>query len=269
VFAREALGLDPQSTEAAALEEEAMRRLDADTGAGVETEHPPLPRPTPVDQTMLAPARRTPVPAPSAAPRPVVAPTPKTTDRDLLAPLRTAGAAAVAAGRSAIARVNAVPAKQTQIAAGVVAVVVLAVAVWLFTPTTPPPADGTLVVDAVPWATIAAIEREDGSAVSLNGAESTPFSRALPPGTYRIRLAGPNREERVVTVTVGSGAVAAATIERFPAVTTDEYFERLLAAQPPGPAADEAAPDPAAAPNTEAPAADPQQAAVKPSGTNE
>jgi tetratricopeptide (TPR) repeat protein len=282
--AREALTLDPESREAAALEADAMRRLDDDTvpDALAQAVTTPMPTPTTVDQTMIAPARRTPAPKTKKRPA-VVAPAKQGPPRDLLAPVRTFGASAVAAGRSAaasmrvavgdtLAAVTAVPKKQKQIAGGIVAgvlIIGIAVAAYLLRPPAVIPT-GTLVIEAVPWATITGIENEDGTAPAVPAGASTPLSLDLPVGTYRVRVTGPppESEARVITVAVGENAVAAAPVERFRVITPEEYFEQYLAPQTPVPTTDEAAPAGAPTPDVAAPTtADPAAASVKPPGT--
>jgi tetratricopeptide (TPR) repeat protein len=224
-FAREALTLDPESAEALAVESEAMRRLDEDAGAGPD-ERPIAPTPAPVvAQTMLAPPRRTPVP--DLKPRPTVRPSPEAPPTDRLAPLRKLAASARTA-------VLATSKRQRQMIGGGTAALLLVIAgaVALVTGPAPVPPTGTLVIDAVPWAAITAIEADDGSRQPLPSPAATPLSVALPVGTYKVHLAGPppGSEARIVTVQVGANAVASAPLERFQTLTPEEYFEQYLAA---------------------------------------
>jgi tetratricopeptide (TPR) repeat protein len=281
VFARDARALDSDSPEAMAIEAEAMRRLDDVTVADAVAQAVTTAMPGTVDQTMIAPARRT--PAPKTKQRSAIAaPAVKTPSRDLLAPVRTFGASVAAAGTTAMARVTsgvavawarvqAAPKKQKQIAVGAGAgalVVIAAVIAFMMRPPTVVPM-GMLVVDAVPWATVTAIEREDGTPQAVPEQASTPFSLSVPAGTYRVRVAGPppESETRLLMITVGENAVAAAPTERFLEITPEQYFEQYLAA----PAA--APEDPAATPPVPAdgapapPSADPAAASVKPPGT--
>ena len=278
--AREALALDPESREARTIEADAMRRLDDDTVpdalAQAVTTPMPTPAPVAVDQTMIAPARRTPVPKTKKRP---AMPAPPAVPRDLLAPVRRFAASATAAGRAAAARVgtavadtmtavNAVPKKQKQIAAGVLAGLVIVVGVALAIVMRPVPVVpmGVLVIDAVPWATISRIERADGTEQPLPAQASTPLSLRVPAGTYRIRVASPTgSDSRLLTVTVGADGVAAAPVERFGEMTPENYFDQYLAAQTPDPGAEtpsDTQPNPEAA----APPVDPAAASVKPPG---
>jgi len=227
VFARDALALDPESKEAAAIEADAMTRLDADT-----SEEPAVVVNVAVDRTMVAPARRTPVPQPTQRPITVVPPAAEPA-KDRLAPMRAFGSRlrtrAVRARDAGIA----VPKRTKVIVAGVaVAVVAIAaVAAFLMRGDATVPT-GTVVIDAVPWATITAVEGEDGTRQGLPANAATPLALNLPAGTYRIRVTGPppDSEARVVTIAVGANAVAAAPVERFRTITPDEYFEQYLAA---------------------------------------
>ena len=279
--AREALALDPESCEARAIEADAMRRLDDDTVPDALAQAVTTPMPGTVDRTMVAPARRTPVPKTKKR-TPVAAPPASAPARDVLAPVRAFALSAVAAGRSGMARastavsdtisaVNAAPRKRKQMAAGIaggVVVVAAAVVTFMLRPTPVVPM-GTLVIDAVPWATVTGIEREDGTPQALPAQASTPLSLGLPAGTYRVRVAGPppESEARVLTVVVGENTVASAPVERFRAITPEEYFEPYLAAQAPAPTAETMAPDAASAPESAATAVDPPATSVKPPGT--
>jgi tetratricopeptide (TPR) repeat protein len=257
--AREALALDPESDDAQAIETEAMRRLDEDTGADGRLEPAGL---VPsgqdaVEQTMLAPPRRTPAPAPiiRTAASPTASPSPAT---DRLEVLR-AWADSV---RSAIV---AMPRSRKQITAAVAGtfVLVIAGALAFALRSAPVVPTGTLVIDAVPWATVVAIESVDGTAQQLPTPASTPLAVALPEGTYTVRIAGPppDAAARVLTITVQAGSVASTPMERFRSVTPEEYFEPYLAS--PRVSLDAPA-DAAAAPAT---GANPAAASVKPAGT--
>ena len=279
VCAREARTLDPESPEATAIEAEAMRRLDDVTVADAVAQAVTTAMPGTVDQTMIAPPRRTPVPKTKQRPA-VAAPAVKKPPRDPLAPVRTFAASAAAAGTAAVARVNAAvavararvqaaPKKQKQIAVGAVAGVVLvtaAVVAFMMRPAPVVPM-GTLVIDAVPWASVTAIEREDGTPHALPAQASTPFSVDVPAGTYRVRVAGPppESEARLLRVTVAENGVAAAPVERFTEITPEQYFEQYLAA--PAQTPEDPAATPPATPDGAASPADPAAASVKPPGT--
>jgi tetratricopeptide (TPR) repeat protein len=118
------------------------------------------------------------------------------------------------------------------IAMAVAASVVVAVVLTLTRPTSAPvvPA-GTLVIDAVPWATITAIVGEDGSAVTLPAVASTPLSLEVPAGTYRVDVQGPPPQEdrRQLEGTVVAGQTLVVPRLEFSPLTTDTYFEPYIA----------------------------------------
>ncbi|MGH7337608.1 MAG: hypothetical protein ACREI7_08525, partial [Myxococcota bacterium] len=217
-FAREVVELVPDSQEARAIEAEALRKLDEDVAgpAGTGTAVVPVPE---VEKTILAPARRTPAPPAPAAPatkrHPKISglpPAPRAPRKD-----RFEGVRAFAA--SAQAAILATPKRQRLIIGGSVAgvlVIAAIVAGVMMIPAAPVPT-GTLVIDAVPWATITAVQAEDGTSRPLPNPASTPLSLNLPVGTYRIGIAGPlpGSEPRTMTVQVQEGAVAAMPVERF------------------------------------------------------
>jgi hypothetical protein len=242
------------------------------------------------DATVVVPARRTPAPAaarpatiPPAAKAPAsppvakpatvppvakpAAPAPaakqpakvpvakKPAGPDLLTRLKSIvlpAADNVAKGLSGIA--TAPKGNTRAILAGVAAVVVLAVLATVYFLTRGPAPTGTLVVDAVPWAAIKAIQSENGKAQELPAQASTPLSLALPAGTYQITLTGPPPESKEVTVSarVDVNGVAVVPITRFVVVTPEQYFEQYLgstAASAPGDASQPAAaPAPGATP---------------------
>jgi hypothetical protein len=115
------------------------------------------------------------------------------------------------------------------LAAGGALVLVALVAAVLMTPADAAPS-GTVVIDAVPWASVVSIETEGGEAVPLPQSASTPLQLRLPAGTYRVELAGPTPAagtERV-SVTVEAGATNTAPIAEFGSMTAEEYFEQYL-----------------------------------------
>ena len=293
-FAREVVELVPESPEARAIEAEALRKLDEEvagpSGAPMaavgsaavgsaavgsaavgSTVAVPVPE---VEKTILAPARRTPPPTPAAAPAPgtkrrakitAPPPSPKTPRKDPLAGVR----ALIASAQAAIV---AMPRKQRLVIAGSVAAVLVIAAIVVAVTMIPaaPVATGTLVIDAVPWATITSVQAEDGTGRPLPNPASTPLSLNLPIGTYQITLTGPTpgSDSRVLTVQVQEGAVAATAVERFSTLTPDDYFVPLLdasskPAETPAPTDPAAPADPAtAAPPPAAPSTPP------PSGTS-
>ncbi len=94
-------------------------------------------------------------------------------------------------------------------------------------PVAVPPA-GTLVIDAVPWGTITAIEAENGERLPLPSPASTPLALSLPAGTYQVSIAGPTPESDAqrISVTVERDAATVAPTVRFTAVTPEAYFEQ-------------------------------------------
>ncbi|MGH9349143.1 MAG: hypothetical protein ACRD26_17950, partial [Vicinamibacterales bacterium] len=286
--ARKAVALDPESSQARSLEAEAMRRLNE----GVEPSGVHV-----MDKTILAPPKRTPAPPPAAskrtpAPPPVAAkrtpaPAPGTAKRsamappavkrpavDRLAPLRAF--VALVQTRIGQAAIAAKPHRRTLAIAGAVAaalVVAVVGAVVVLRQAGPLPT-GTLVVEALPWATITAVEAADGSSLPLPAPASTPLSIALPAGTYTVRVAGPppDSESRAISVQIQENAVAVMPVERFRTVTPEEYFEQYLVMPSPAPAAEAPAtvPDsgasPPADPATPPPPDAASPAAAKPPG---
>jgi tetratricopeptide (TPR) repeat protein len=291
--AREALDLDAGSSDARAIEAEALRRLDVDLAVAA-----PAP-PAPEERTVL---RRAPAPGPApAAAKPAPAKEPSTQKRkaikpppgpskprpDYLAPVRAAFAAGVASTKAGVQALvtttNAIPKKQRIIiASSAAALVVVAIAVVAFMMRPAPVVPmGTLVIDAVPWAMISTIQGADGTQHPVPPPGSTPLSLGLPVGTYTIRLVGPPPDStaRTVTAQVQAGVLTTAATEIFQTVSPEQYFEQYLNALPPT-APDAAAPVDGAAPGAtgETPPAsgaaapapvDPPPGAVKPPGVNQ
>jgi hypothetical protein len=116
------------------------------------------------------------------------------------------------------------------VAAAIVIAAAVAVTLWLMRPAP----TGILVVDAVPWATIAAIEAEDGTSAPLPAQRTTPTFLSLPHGTYRIVLVGPppGSQTQAVTVRITADTTSAA-VAKFSALTPEEYFEQYLAVTSP------------------------------------
>lgn len=208
------------------------------------TAPPPVPPP---DATVIAPARRTPPPthAPSVPVAPVtpravppapaaeapVAPVPKEP-----APIGPMVADVVARSKTITDAANAVVVgvardrRTLSIAAiAVGAVIVAAAAVMFFSGPTP---TGTVVIDAVPWGSITAIETEGGDNVALPPSPSTPLALTLPAGTYHVVVAGPPPESQTqrITVEIQRDTPNVAPVIRFRALTPEEYFEQYLAA---------------------------------------
>jgi serine/threonine protein kinase len=297
-FAREALDLDSTSSEARAVEADALRRLDGDLAVVAPAPVAPL-----EERTVL---RRAPAPAaPSVAAKPSPAKEPSTQKRkaikappgppkprpDYLAPVRTAFVTGIASAKAAtqgavqalVKTTNAIPKKQRLIIASSVAAILVVAAVgiaMMMRPAAVVPT-GTLVIDAVPWAMISSIQDVNRTEHPVPAPGSTPLSLGLPVGTYQIRLVGPPPDStaRTITVQIQAGALTTAPNEIFQTVTPEQYFEPYLNTLAPA-APDAAAPadgavpgatgDTAAVPGAAAAApVNPPPAAVKPPGVNQ
>ncbi|HEY6361361.1 MAG TPA: protein kinase, partial [Vicinamibacterales bacterium] len=225
--------------------------------------------------TVLAPPRRTPAPQPAPLPPPTrpstaerprrAAPPRKAPTPSLLTRLRTAAGtvpsrlgavtgAITARVRTVAPAVTAsaralVPTRLPVIrpvgrkamiawsaAAGVLLVAIIVTAVRQMPAAIPPPT-GVVVIEAVPWGTITAVEAENGEPRPLPAPASTPLSLVLPAGTYQVTVAGPvpDTEAQRVTVRVEPNAAIVAPMIKFPVLTPEEYFEQYLTA-PPAPA---------------------------------
>jgi len=242
-LARDALSLDPTSTEAQRIEVAALRALEELTGAdAVSAAAAPTVAVNPVEKTVIAPARQK---APSTKRRGKLTPPAKEEGpkKDPFAPL-------LAFVATVQARVNAMPLKQKQIVGASAAAVVLVIAgaiAWLRMPPAVLPT-GTVVIEAVPWATITSIQGDNDANQPLPSPASTPMSLTLPEGEYRITLSGPppGSESRTVTVRVQAAGVVVAPVERFAVPTLEQYFDQYLTAPAPTapapPAPDAAAP---------------------------
>ena len=94
-----------------------------------------------------------------------------------------------------------------------------------------PAPDGRLVLEAVPWATVAAIEANDGTQMPLPAQATTPFVIDVPTGSYRVRFVGPPPQlvEQVVVVEASAGSPRIVTAPAFSVPTPEAYFEPYLA----------------------------------------
>jgi hypothetical protein len=113
--------------------------------------------------------------------------------------------------------------------AGILAVASLAVGI--LTIAGGPAPTGTLILDAVPWATISAVVSEDGDPQQLPSPASTPLALRLPAGNYEVVLVGPppDSQEQRVSVRVDAETAVAVPVVRFRPLTPEEYFEQYLA----------------------------------------
>jgi len=148
-----------------------------------------------------------------------------------------------------------------------VLVVVLALGATAYVLTRGPLPTGVLVIDAVPWATVSAIQDEGGSPQTLPSSLSTPFSVTLPAGSYHVTLTGPPPESKVVTVTVrvDVNGVAVVPITKFRTVTPEQYFEQYLGSSTASAPAETGQPGANSQPGAAAPSA----ALATPSGGNQ
>jgi Protein kinase domain len=146
-------------------------------------------------------------------------------------------------------------------------VVVLAIIASVYFLTRGPVPTGVLVIDAVPWATVSAIQDESGRPQALPSSASTPLSLALPAGNYRVTLTGPPPESKVVTVNVrvDVNGVAVIPITKFQTVTPEQYFEQYLGSTTASAPAETGQPGADAQPGAAAPSAAP----ATPSGGNQ
>jgi len=217
---------------------EAATRLDHPTPAGIPPVDPGvvdrtvLRLPTaPPDATVIAPPGRTPAPMPAPSVPPVpVSPSPQTAAIGPIVAGIAARSKAIADASISVASSLARDRRMLSIVAIGVAVVIAAV-VGLMLLSGPAPT-GSLVIDAVPWATITAIESEGGERVALPPSPSTPLSLTLPTGTYQVVVVGPPPESQTqrITVQIETGTSTVAPVIQFRALTPDEYFEQYLAA---------------------------------------
>jgi hypothetical protein len=151
--------------------------------------------------------------------------------------VRTRAHALVPAWRPALPTTR----RQQLIWGGVVVGLLLAVAaaVVVVRLTAVPPA-GTLVIDAIPWGTVASIEGPKGQRLQLPSPASTPLSLSVPSGTYQVTVTGPPPESQTqrITVRVDPNGPSVAPLVRFHAMTPEDYFDQYLTAPavPAGPA---------------------------------
>jgi tetratricopeptide (TPR) repeat protein len=226
---------------------------------------PAAARPPAVAKPPAAPAAKAPAApakkAPAAPPRP---------RHDYVAEARQGFARSTASARAAwVAR----PKKERAIIGWTAAAIAVAVAVGIVLLVMPPAVTptGMLSIEALPWATVARIEAEDGTMQEIPSPASTPLLLTLPAGTYRVTLTGPppDQESRVITVQVQADGTATPAPERFRTMTVEEYFEPYLVSSA---AADGAVSGDATAPATP-PGVAPQQpappAAAPPQGVSQ
>jgi hypothetical protein len=231
--AREALDIDANSKEAIALNEEAIRRIDADTG----------PIADPEGRTMTARPH-------GAEEQTALAPRPKPASKDggLLAPVANAWRRTSSRQRTIIlASVGTI----AVVAVGAMAWVALMPGTATLPTMAPPPQPMLVVIDAAPWATVRRILRENGTEVRLPApAEptdlapdatsavaaplTTPLTIQLLPGKYTVTLWGPlgeiQKHEVPFVVEPGKPSPDPTQIEP---MTVDKYFESYFSGKPP------------------------------------
>ena len=111
--------------------------------------------------------------------------------------------------------------------------VALGVVAWFTAGPLSPVVQGPLIIDAVPWGVVTAVTAEDGAAPpQLPPAAETPVLLRLKPGRYRISMTGPPPESvvRVFTVTVETSVATTAPLQRFQAISAEDYFNKYLPA---------------------------------------
>ncbi len=243
-FAREALELDPGSTKALAVEAAAMRRLDEETGTGSGESAPtvlsrtPIPQPSANAAPGAGEAVAPTIVAKGRTPPPVAVPVPKSPRTDLgvrlrafVTSIRPVATSICALVTSAKAAVDAWPKREKMIigwAAAAVLLALIATAGVMLIPRPAPPM-GTMMIEAVPWATITGIEAADGTRPAVPAMASTPMALTLPAGTYRIRLIGPSPEleSRLITVQVNPEVVTSAPDRTFWDAHTGAIFRTV------------------------------------------
>jgi tetratricopeptide (TPR) repeat protein len=277
VLAGEGLALDPQSDRARLIKEEAARRL-IDDSAALSTAtvvrpavmNPTVIRPAADETTRVRPMAAEPTvirPVVSAAPTkqveavrppsPAVAPAHLAQQRSSAVSSRVTTAWATVGGLIS-ARSGAMgthlrglsPHQKRMLlwgAGGAAAVIALGVVAVLWSNSAPAPvARQQVVIEAVPWATVAGIQAEDGTPVTVPPDASTPFVIDLPPGRYTVRLVGPSPDSavKVLTVQAEAGGSPPVVTESFVQMTPEDYFEQYLSPLP-SQATDASAPAPA------------------------
>jgi tetratricopeptide (TPR) repeat protein len=266
--ARQALFLAPDSAEAKLLEAEAQRRMDAEVGAetvvatsgssafasGSGHDADAL-APTMIAPTVIAPGTQSPPKPPadvsvvpqktSAATRVIPSRLMVTLPRwreaawrsfdGLVARLRQLRAAKAPADREGHPKLRSVDRVVIAWTGAMILVLAITVSAFVFmqpSSAAAPPPNGTLRVDARPWATVVAVVGPDGTRQPLPDDASTPLSIRLPKGVYRITLAGPSPDSttRELTATIVEAKETAVDGGRFATVTADAYFEPYLSA---------------------------------------
>jgi hypothetical protein len=94
-----------------------------------------------------------------------------------------------------------------------------------------PAGTGSVVIDATPWGTVTSIESVSGAPHPVPTEASTPVLLTLPPGDYRVTVAGPlpDAPPQQISIRVDAAAQVVAPPVRFHVLTPEEYFEEYLA----------------------------------------
>jgi hypothetical protein len=115
-------------------------------------------------------------------------------------------------------------------AAVVVLVVVTIVVLRALAPSSPDPGvavpDGTLVLDAVPWAEVVEIADADGATVDLPRDPFTPLRLSLPAGRYRISLRRPGNADPVTVEAAVTAGETERRLERFDTLDADAFLRK-------------------------------------------
>lgn len=236
--AREALEIDPSSAVALRLQDDALGGADGTVVLHAPRGATPLPRGTTPRPRGATPGRP---PRTAASSETVVRPAtgPRAT-RPATTPLpkpKPAPKAPAIDWTSLSSQWWARPAWQRWTVAVVPALVVavaLGVALW---PKPAPPPPQSVVIDAVPWGLVTAMQDEAGAAVALPADRHTPFTMMLPPGTYRVTMQGPPpAPPQTMNLVVEPGKPARA-IGTFTPISAEQYFAPYLAQTAPAPEA--------------------------------
>jgi hypothetical protein len=203
--------------------------LDASPQAGFPSLPPDAASDVQWDATVIAPPRRTPSPtAPSVSAE--MPGTPETVSVRAKAERGSPTARARDKWLALKARVQALPPRTRTVAAGLSAAAAIGAVAGLALALAGGSSTGALVIEAVPWAMVTAVENADGERHTLPADASTPLLLHLPAGRYEVTVAGPPpaSDPRTIVVEVADGTVTAPPAQLFQALTPEEYFEPYL-----------------------------------------
>jgi hypothetical protein len=226
--AREALAIDPSSTRARQLQEQALQAM--------LDQAPPRPTPGSLSRPQTSPRPRADAAVDSTVPR---------ARRDTTPPVKWPETAKPSTEAAVAAQTAAPPwswrslRREQRWAIGTVAVLLLlAAAIAPFLLRQPAPAPSLVVIDAAPWARVVSVQGGGGNPQPLPEDSSTPLAIRLIPGTYSVVLQGPppQSEQRTITVRVEPGVATYVPVEKFTPLSADEYFRPYIT--PPAPVAE-------------------------------